>query len=223
MYHQRLQEERSPPSGGSPSHGRRPEGKESASPCGFYSNNAQTLGDPLSSPVSSSVFHFLQTARGHGGQAGPAATPSSGAAQRGASDGSALTERERQAGPAACALQSMLLHVRVPYWVTLHCFHSEVAETCARASAAAAPTAPLRCVSALAERRTEPRGEGRDAEKKSGAHRDAVGHSTDCEQITPTHQPPSSSSPNLHVKKRKKSDLCGARQSLPFQHGDCAK
>lgn len=67
-------------------------------------------------------------------------------------------------------------------------------QTCARASAAAAasppspPPPPLRCVSALAERRTQSRGEGRDAERKNG---DAVGHSTDSkEQITPTHQHP---------------------------------
>lgn len=67
-----------------------------------------------------------------------------------------------------------------------------------------------------------PRGEGREAEKKSGATETQWGHSTAhstvSEQITPTHQ---------HLRHShnftSRSDLSSAARAGAFQHGDCAK
>lgn len=83
-------------------------------------------------------------------------------------------------------------------------------QTCARASAAAAAAAaPLRCVSALAERRTQPRGEGRQAEKKSGATETQWGTArSELHRRTLTSQQSVSKSP------RQEANLCGARQSF---------
>lgn len=92
-------------------------------------------------------------------------------------------------------------------------------QTCARASAAAAAAAPpLRCVSALTERRTERRGEGREAEETSGVTKTHLGDSTDSERIKPTHRHPVC--PSFTFTRQEAT--CAAR-ARAFRHGDRAK
>lgn len=76
---------------------------------------------------------------------------------------------------------------------------SLLCQTCARASA----PPPLRCVSALAERHTQPRGEGREAERTPGTAR----------TLNKLHRRTSIQASRVQIHTSS-SDLCGARQSL---------
>ena len=141
-------------------------------------------------------------------------------------------ERERASKVAGFALKPLLC------------------QTCARASAAAAAAAaspPLRCVSALAERRTRAReGRGGTPRRRAESPRRSGGtarHCTDSERILQTTRqritttPSSSSSsaaaaaaaapeaaaPPPKIKNRRAKERTCAVRARYFQHGDCAK
>ena len=148
-------------------------------------------------------------------------------------------ERERASKVAGFALKPLLC------------------QTCARASAAAAAAAaaaspPLRCVSALAERRTQAReGRGGTPRRRAESPRRSGGtarHCTDSERIlqttrqrittTPSSSSSSSSSsspssaaaaaaeaaaPPPKIKNRRAKERTCAVRARYFQHGDCAK